>query len=318
MTAVHTAARPIAAPAGRVTLKLAIDTTTPAAVLLTGFAPALLGVLLAVERVGRVSPMLTVLLLAIPSLMNAAVASINDYVDYINGNDDPFNIAAEYDGPLAYHQVEDPKPVLYFGVGLLVAAGLMGAYVVWVTGPLPAAIGMVGAVIALTYSGGKYSISHLPIGEPVSGFTLGGLVPLGVYAALTGEVELQVLYKAIPMMMIVAQFMLANNTCDMDRDRYVGRKTLPILIGRAEAQRVADILNIVWIGQLILVVANSYEKGLPVLVLALLTGVKGLFTTFRYDRTQKTKLIVTLALAQVAAAVAIGYPMAVAVHLLLS
>lgn len=318
MTAVHTAARPIAHPAGKVTLKIAIDTTTPAAVLLTGFAPALLGVLLAVEQVGSISPMLTVLLLAIPSLMNAAVASINDYFDYVNGNDTPYNIAAEYDGPLAYHRVEDPRPVFYFGMGLLAIAGVMGAYVIWVTGPLSAVIGAVGAVIALTYSGGKYSISHLPIGEPVSGFTLGGLVPLGVYAALTGEVDPQVLYKAIPMMLIVSQFMLANNTCDMDRDRGAGRKTLPLLIGRAAAQRVADILNIVWIGQLIHVVANSYFKGLPVLIIALLTCVKGFFTTYRYDRTEKTKLIVTAALSQVAAAVAIGYPMSVAVHLLLS
>ena len=262
--------------------------------------------------------MLTVLLLAIPSLMNAAVASLNDYFDYISGNDTPYNIAAEYDGPLAYHRVEDPKPVLYFGVALLVAAGLMGIYVVWMTDPLPAVIGAVGAVIALTYSGGKYSISHLPIGEPLSGFTLGGLVPLGVYTALTGELDIQVLYKAIPMMLIVSQFMLANNTCDMDRDRTAGRRTLPILIGRAAAQRLADVLNIVWMAQLIHVVATGYSKGLLILIIALFSCWKGFITTYQHDRTQKTKLKVTAALSQVAAAVAIGYPMSVAVHLLLS
>ena len=308
--------KPMAAPAGRVTLRIAINTTTPAAVFLTGFAPALLGVLLAIEELGSVSPLLVVLLLAIPSLMNAAVASLNDYFDYVSGNDTAQNIVSEDDGPLAYHRVADPKPVLYFGVGLLVVAAVMGIYVICVSGPIPAAIGVLGAVIGLTYSGGKFSTSHLPIGEPLSGFTLGGLVPLGVYSALTGRLELMVLYKAIPMMLIVSQFMLVNNTCDMDRDREAGRRTLPIVIGRAAAQRLADVVNIIWMGQLVHVVAAWYEKGLPVLLAALWMCRKGFFATYRYDRTRKTKPQVTAAVAQVAFWVAIGHLAAVTVHLL--
>ena len=170
----------------------------------------------------------------------------------------------------------------------------------------------------MAYSGSKYSISYLPIGEPLSGFTLGGLVPLGVYTALTGHIDFLVLYKAIPMMLIVTQFMLVNNTCDMERDDKAGRRTLPIVIGRAAAQRLADVLNLIWIGQLIHVVAKWYLIGLPVLIIALWACRKGFFTTYKHDRTQFTKTLVTAALAQVAFSVAVGYPLAVVVHLLLS
>lgn len=318
MTAVK--ARPAAIPpAGRITVRVAIDMTTPGAVLLSATAPALLAVLLAAETLGATPPLgLSVLLVLIPTLMNAAVDVLNDYYDYIRGNDTPENIVSESDGPLAYHRVADPRPALWLGWALLTIAALMGVYVVWRTGPLPASIGLAGMLILLTYSGGKLPTSHLPIGEVLAGFTMGGLVPLGVYAALTGRIDGAVLYRCIPMMFIVGQFMLVNNTCDMDRDRLAGRRTLPILIGRAAAQRLADVCNVLWMVQLLHVVLAWYGKGLPVLLIALVFCLKGIFASFRYDRTTKNKIPATAAVVLLALSVAVGYPLAVAVHLLLS
>lgn len=318
MTAVK--ARPAAIPpAGRITLRVAVDMTTPGAVLLSATAPALLAVLLAAEALDSVPPLgLSVLLVLIPTLMNAAVDVLNDYYDYVRGNDTPENIVSESDGPLAYHRVADPRPALWLGLALLAAAALMGVYVVWRAGPLPAAIGLMGILILLTYSGGKLPTSHLPIGEVLAGFTLGGLVPLGVYAALTGRVDAAVLYRCIPMMFIVGQFMLVNNTCDMDRDRLAGRRTLPILIGRAAAQRLADVCSVFWVAQLFHAVLIWYPKGLPILLIALAFCLKGILATLRWDRTTKNKVPATAAVALSALSVAVGYPLAVAVHLLLS
>lgn len=313
-------ARPAAiAPAGRITVRVAISMTTPGAVLLSATAPALLGVLLASETLGTAPSLgLSALLVLIPTLMNAAVDVLNDYYDYVRGNDTAQNIVSESDAPLAYHRVADPRPALWLGMALLVAAALMGVYVVWRTGLIPAVIGLAGMLILLTYSGGKLPTSHLPIGEALAGFTMGGLVPLGVYAALTGRVDGVILYRCIPMMFIVSQFMLVNNTCDMERDRLAGRRTLPILIGRAAAQRLADVCSVLWMVQLLHVTLTWYIKGLPILLIALAFCLKGVCAAFCCERTAKNKIPATAAVALSALSVAVGYPLAVAVHLLLS
>ncbi|MGN1314004.1 MAG: prenyltransferase [Lachnospiraceae bacterium] len=304
-------------PAKKVTFSIALNATTPMAVLLSATAPAILGVLFAIERIGRPPLFLTLCLLLIPTLMNAAVDILNDYFDYVSGNDTLENIAYEGDAPLAYHQVENPRPAFWIGIGLFATAGLMGIYVILVSGILPALIGLAGGIIAATYSGSKVATSYLPIGEPLAGFTMGGLIPLGVYTALAGEIDWLILYKTIPMMLIVSQFMLINNTCDMERDRAVGRKTLPIVIGQKKAQKLANILSIIWILQLLHVVLTWYYYGAIVILIMLLAIRKNLFYTFKHERTRENKIPVTLALVGVATGIAAGYPLAVALHLIL-
>ncbi|MBQ2634531.1 MAG: prenyltransferase [Oscillospiraceae bacterium] len=302
---------------GRVTLRLAIATTTPGAVLMTGLAPALLGLLLAVEERGTVDALSAILLLLIPSLMNAAVASLNDYFDYVSGNDTPENVVSEADGPLAWNRVANPKPVLRFALGLLGLAALLGAAVIWRCGWLPAYIGAAGAAIGLSYSGLGRGSSYLPIGEPLAGFTLGGLVPLGVYAALCGKLDWLLLWKALPMMLIVSEFMLSNNTCDMERDSAAGRRTLPILIGRRRAEALARGSIVFWLAQLLSVLAVWYPLGLLLMLPVLLLCRKGIRGAMFLPRTHETKTPSTAALALLALGVSAGYPAALGLHLLL-
>lgn len=303
-------------PAGKITFSIAVDATTPPAIFMSATAPAILGVLLSAERTGQLPFWLTVCLILIPTLMNAAVNILNDYFDYISGNDTSSNIAYESDAPLAYHQVENPRPAFWIGIVLFSLAGIMGIYVIAAAGILPAIIGLFGAVIAVTYSGVKGATSYLPIGEPLAGFTMGGLIPLGVYAALTGEMDWIVLYKAIPMMLIVTQFMLLNNTCDRERDQAVGRRTLPIVIGQKKAQKLANIVSVFWILLLLHSVITWYTYGTIIILGMLLSVRKNYLLTFKQERTRETKIPATLALVPVASGIAIAYPLAVIVHLL--
>lgn len=303
-------------PAKKITLPIAIDAMTLPAVLLSATAPALVGILLAIERIGQIPLLLTICLLLIPTLMNTAVNILNDYFDYISGNDTNDNIAYESDAPFAYHQVENPKPALWIGTGLFLLAGLMGIYVIAAAGILPAIIGAIGGIIAITYSGTKVATSYLPIGEPLAGFTMGGLIPLGVHAALTGEIDWMVLYKTIPMMLIVTQFMLLNNTCDRERDRLAGRKTLPILIGQKKAQKLANVLSVIWLLQLLHVVITWYIYGLIIIVGMLIIIRKNYVLTFKIERSNETKIPATMALVPVTMGIAVAYPLAIAVQLL--
>ncbi len=306
-----------AQPSRRITWKIFVDMITPGAVLLSAFNPALLGVMFALQQDGSLSLPLTIFLLLIPTLANCSVNLLNDYYDYVGGNDTAENIVAEAEGPLVYHQVEDPTPALFYGFAFFAAACLMGVYVVVKCGPVPAVIGAFGALITVTYSGKWISTSHMPIGEVLSGFTMGGLIPLAVYTSLTGRAQDAplILLRSVPMMLVVSQFMLENNTCDMERDYIAGRRTLPMFLGRERAQKLADVLNVVWLAALVLNTAVFFPFGLPVLAAALYMGRKGIAGTFREERTRENKLPATGSLASMAFWISEGYLASSAVHL---
>ena len=316
-----------------VDLKMIIDMTTPGAILLSSLMPAVLGVVLSYEYAGHVSWLLSLCLVLIPSLMNASVDVLNDYFDYISGNDTYENVVSEMDGPLAYNNVKNPKPAFYAGLGFMLLSVLLGIYVVCRCGPKVLIVGIIGAVIALTYSGFARATSRLPVGEVLAGFTLGGLVPFGVFIALTGSFSPVVLFKAIPMMLIVSQFMLSNNTCDLERDQAAGRVTLPILIGRRAAGRVAGGGLVIWLALICGILLAWYPLGLPWMLLCSLWAggairqMLGLLfwepALFRdgpvpvYAMTHENKTRATLMLTRVAFAVAFGYPGAIWLHLII-
>lgn len=302
----------------KVDLNMIIAMTTPGALFLSSFMPAVLGVILSAEQSAHLPVSMVICLLLIPTLMNASVDVLNDYYDYVSGNDTTENVVSEIDGPLAYHHVRNPRPALYAGLAFMLLALLLGCYVILHAGWIPLLIGAFGAMIALTYSGKFISTSHLPIGEFLSGFTLGGLVPLGVFVSLTGKIDLWVLWKSIPMMLIVSQFMLSNNTCDMERDKEAGRVTLSILIGRERAEKLARKIMIFWILQIFLVLIIRYPAGVPVMLFFLLWQRKSLKRTFSYHMTHEDKNSATLTLAKVALAIALGYPLSVLTGILVN
>ena len=110
----------------KINLSIIIAMITPGAVLLSALMPAVLGVLLALEEGGGSNAWAIPILLAIPCLGNAGVDLLNDYYDYIGGNDTPENIVLEAEGPLAYHRIKDARPALWLGWVCILAAVALG------------------------------------------------------------------------------------------------------------------------------------------------------------------------------------------------
>ncbi len=302
---------------GKLTLSMLIDISTPGAIFLSAIAPAVFGFILALETGVQISIPLLIILLLIPALFNASINLINDYFDYVRGNDTNENIFGETDSPLAFNQVKNPKPVFWIGLLCLLVGGLLGIYVIYKTGYIPLIIGIVGAIAVLTYSGGKFSVSHLPIGEPVAGFVMGGLIPLGVFTSLTGILDWTVLIKSIPMMMIVSQFMLVNNTCDIERDHIVGRRTLPIVLGRDKIHYVAALFTVLWVASMIFSSFFWYPIAAPIIIIMIILLRKRLKIIYTGPRLSSTKIPDVLNMVIVATAIGICYPISVLIHILI-
>jgi 1,4-dihydroxy-2-naphthoate octaprenyltransferase len=225
----------------KLTLLMALRLAAPHTWLPASLTPMILGVLLTLDFTGRFSPLLSAALLLIVILMQSAANTLNDYFDFVKGVDNKENSDEPEDAVLVYNQI-NPQSVLRLAITFLAAAGLLGFYVVFLSGPAPLIAGLTGGIVTVLYSASPLPISYLPLGELVSGFVMGGLIPFGVYTAVTGRIDGTIIILSLPCVIGVGLVMMTNNLCDIERDRPVGRKTLPLLLGRKRARKLYLLL----------------------------------------------------------------------------
>jgi len=244
-------------------LCLAAPHTWPASVF-----PVLLGTALAVALDGSFSWPLFVLVLAAAILLQSSVNTINDYYDFIKGNDRIENSDDPNDAILVYNNV-DPRQVQKLGFGFMAAAILLGIYPVYRGGLITLAIGACGCLVIIAYSAGKKPISHWPLGEIVSGTVMGGLITVAVFSVFTGYAGWQILFLSAPLILGIGLIMMTNNTCDIERDAATGRQTLPVLLGRPRARTVYLCCALLWLLLMIVIAAIHFRGGLLLLCLLL-------------------------------------------------
>jgi 1,4-dihydroxy-2-naphthoate octaprenyltransferase len=249
--------------------------------------------------------------------MQSAANTFNDYYDFIKGIDNRENSDEPEDAVLVYNRV-DPKSVFRLAVFYLAVAAALGMYVVYASGPAALIIGLFGGAALVLYSASPLPISYLPLGELVSGLAMGGLIPLGVYTALTGRTDFRILLLSLPCIFGVGLVMMTNNLCDIERDAPAGRKTLPLLLGREKARKLYLLLFLLMLLSLALI--GLWRFGLAALgiIPVLLFGLPHFKTLFRltYLHSQRARCFKTIILADVIAYSA--YFVMIIVHIFLS
>ena len=236
-----------------------------------------------------IDPLMGAVLLLICVLMQSAVNVFDDYFDYKKGTDTLDNSSKDkFDAVLVYNQV-NPKSVLWLGIGLLIVAGALGGFVIYRCGWIPLVIGVIGALVVVLYAGGKMPLSHLPIGEIVSGFVMGGLIPLACCFALTGTLDGFVLVYAVPIMIGIGMINATNNTCDIEKDGAAGRQTLAVRLGRPRAPKTYKGFVVIWIASVTVLVGAGFASGLPVVLLMLLGAFPVLRALFKNPLIQQSR-----------------------------
>lgn len=177
--------------------------------------------------------------------MQSAVNTLNDYYDFVKGTDSIADHVEVRDAAMVYGTFP-LRQAFYLGIAFLAVAAIIAVPVCIAAGPAPLLIGAFGTAIVWMYSGGILPISYLPLGEVVSGVVMGGLIPLGVVAAMSGGYSWAVLVPALPFVLGIGLIMMTNNTCDIEKDRRARRHTLPVRLGRQQARGLYRIVTILW------------------------------------------------------------------------
>ncbi|CAM3081002.1 1,4-dihydroxy-2-naphthoate polyprenyltransferase [Lactococcus hircilactis] len=119
------------------------------------------------------------------------------------------------------------------GIGLVVAA---------MTGWEVFFLGLICYAVGIFYAGGPKPLSTLPIGEGLSGLTMGYLIFL-ICVFISSSREFvwsfttigETFLVALPSVLLISNLMLANNTCDLAEDEANERYTIVHYIGKKAA-----------------------------------------------------------------------------------
>lgn len=175
--------------------------------------------------------------------------------------------------------------IIYVLFGISTAAGL---YLAYLTDLVVLVTGGICFLFGVFYTYGPLPISRMPLGEVISGFFYGVIIPFILmyinspegtfltYGLSWETVSLSV--HVIPLLTLIlfsitpfavtANIMLANNICDLEKDIAVKRHTLPYYIGKKALFLFAGLYYMTYISMILMVIFGVLH---PVVLLSLFT-----------------------------------------------
>lgn len=199
--------------------------------------PFLLGMIFVQANFQHVNWGVSVLFFIAMLLFNMAVDINDNYQDYTKAG----NEAAEWKKHTNIIGVNHlaVNRILILMASMAAVAGLIGIYLVWLTGWPLLAMGIFCFLVGYLYAGGPRPLSGTPTGEFFAGFTMGYMIMLiTVYlnlyqtTALTGGLLLRILLASGVAVMAIAALLLANNICDAAEDLSLNRRTIVYYLGK--------------------------------------------------------------------------------------
>jgi len=174
-----------------------------------------------------------VLLLIGVSLTHISVNLFNEISDYRTGIDNN-TTRTPFSGGSGMLQAgaTSVKTVTIAAYSSLVPACLIGIYFTILSGWL-IPIFMVIGVFAV-----RFYTSHLAkiyLGEFTAGLTLGTFVVLGAFYALTGFIDSQIVFIAIPPGLLTSLLLFLNEFPDTEADKQGGRRNLVMFLGKKKS-----------------------------------------------------------------------------------
>lgn len=229
----------------------------------------------------------------------------NDASDARRGADTPDRI-----GPPRMVALGVIRPrAMWWGVAIAIGvAAAAGVYLITVAGWVVAAIGALSVVAMLGYVGGPLPYGYRGLGEVAVFLFFGLAATVGSRYCYDRSAPLDAWVLAVPMGMLAAAILVANNLRDIDTDARTGKRTLAVILGR---ERTRLLFALLLYGTFLVVVLASVLRWIPPasgLVIVLLPFAVPLVRTARHttegprligllEGTARLQLLVGIALA---------------------
>ncbi|WP_208560573.1 1,4-dihydroxy-2-naphthoate polyprenyltransferase [Marinilactibacillus kalidii] len=218
-------------------------------------------------------------------IFDMTTTAINNLMDYQKAKADDYKKNVNIIGQSGISE----RFVTSLIITMLTVASLLGILLVYRTSLLLLFMGGLCFLIGIFYTFGPVPISRMPLGEAVSGLTMGfGIFFISVFVnteegllidliyqfptfMITGDSVLLavILFVSLPIVFMIANIMLANNLCDLSVDILNHRYTLPYYIGKERGIQLFNLL--VYASYLVIIIAVALQLLHPILLLILFT-----------------------------------------------
>ncbi len=225
--------------------------------------------------------------------MDLGTTAINNYIDTKRGGQElPFS----------------RKAGLGIIFALLIISAACGIYLVYLTDIVVLLLGGLCFICGVLYTWGPVPISRTPLGELFSGVLQGFAgpfillyinMPPGTYVSLDIDLSnidlsimivplITVILLTIPTICTIADVMLANNICDLDRDIKVERHTLPYYLKTKSLYLFAGLYYCSYIANILMVAFGMAPMLLLVSLITVIPVQRNINRFFKVQEKDKT------------------------------
>ncbi|MBW2037978.1 MAG: prenyltransferase [Deltaproteobacteria bacterium] len=192
---------------------------------------------------GRVSVGYAIIAFIGAFFSHVAVNVLNDYFDYQSGLDlrtrpTPFSGGSG----ILPQGLMSPRGVLSMGIVSLFIVAAIGIYFLTVRGWGLLPIGLLGVLVIILYTPLVTKTPALCLLAPGLGF--GPLMVMGSHYVLTGRYDWLAFWASLVPLLLVSNLLLINQFPDAEADSSIGRRHLPIVIGKKSSAYVYAALSL--------------------------------------------------------------------------
>ncbi|MCX7982374.1 MAG: 1,4-dihydroxy-2-naphthoate octaprenyltransferase [Syntrophales bacterium] len=163
--------------------------------------------------------------------LHAAANIFNDYFDTKTGVDQEDSPTVKYRPHPIFAGLLTPRALIVEGFILLFTSAVIGVVAAWFRTPHILWIGLLGVLTSFFYTARPFHFKYRALGEVAVFLMWGPLMVEGAYAVQTGTIAIKPVIVSIPLGLLVALVLFANNMRDIQHDSRRQIKTLGILLG---------------------------------------------------------------------------------------
>ena len=223
--------------------------------------PFVVGLLYSIWTFGNFNAVNMVLFFIGMVCFDMATTVMNNLMDYVKAKNETYR---QEENILGTSSLTVKQAAMIFG-SLVGVATIIGIILVMRTNVILLFVGMLCFVIGIFYTFGLIPISRMPLGEVLSGVTMGfgifwiviflnspeasfawmGLEEGMLIVRLALLEHFKVVLLSLPLVCTIANIMLSNNLCDLETDITNHRYTLVYYIGKATALKLYQGLYLI-------------------------------------------------------------------------
>jgi 1,4-dihydroxy-2-naphthoate octaprenyltransferase len=197
---------------------------------------------------------------------HAGANVLNDYFDFKYRVDTPTAPTALYRPHPVFAGLAKPKELRELSTVLLGGSILIGSLLACLRTFWIGAIMAFGLFIAVFYTARPVALKYKALGEPLVFLAFGPLMLEGAYAVQRGTLSWKALYLSIPLGLLVALILLANNLRDRTHDAGTDVRTLGTLLTKEGGMALFTALSLGSYGLILAYVALNLTSWLALFV----------------------------------------------------